>query len=94
MPFKVENIVRKREIACYKQFLLALQYFLELYIFSVSQNVALYGNGLRSNGNRRNLWLPALLLFQKCFQNAQSLKVVIIMIILDSTARKTTELTM
>ena len=32
----MENIVRKGEIACYKQFLLFLQSFPQLYIFSVS----------------------------------------------------------
>ena len=38
----VENIVRKGEIACYKQFLLFSQCFLQLYIFSA----VLCGNGL------------------------------------------------
>ena len=33
----VENIVRKGEIACYKQFLLFSQCFPQLYIFSVSK---------------------------------------------------------
>ena len=37
-----ENIVRKGEIACYKQFLLFSRSFPQLYIFSV----ALYVNGL------------------------------------------------
>ena len=32
-----ENIVRKGEIACYKQFLLFWQSFPKLYIFSVSK---------------------------------------------------------
>ena len=34
VPYRVENIVRKGEIACYKQFLLFSQWFLQLYIFS------------------------------------------------------------
>ena len=37
MPYRVENIVRKGEIACYKQFLLFSQSFPQLYIFSVSK---------------------------------------------------------
>ena len=41
----VENIVRKGEIACYKQFLLYSQCFLQFYIL-VYQNAALCGNGL------------------------------------------------
>ena len=45
MPHSVENIVRKGEIACYKQFLLFSQCFLQL-ISLVRQNVTLSGNGL------------------------------------------------
>ena len=41
----VENNVRKREIACYKQFLLFSQCFLQLYIFSASK-CTIVGNGL------------------------------------------------
>ena len=42
----VENIVRKGEVACYKQFLLFRQCFPQLYTVSlVCQNVALCGNG-------------------------------------------------
>ena len=41
----VENIVREGEIACYKHFLLFLQCFPQLYIFSASKCV-LCGNGL------------------------------------------------
>ena len=37
VPFRIENIVRKGEIACYKQFLLSSQYFPKLYIFSASK---------------------------------------------------------
>ena len=48
MPYRVGNIVRKGEIACYKQFLLFSQCFLQLYILSVS-NAALCGGGLREN---------------------------------------------
>ena len=34
---QMENIVRKGEIACYKQFFLFSQCFPQLYIFSVSK---------------------------------------------------------
>ena len=34
VPYRVENIMRKTEIACYKQFLLFSQCFPQLYIFS------------------------------------------------------------
>ena len=37
MPYRVENSVKKGEIACYKQFLLFSQCFLQLYIFSASK---------------------------------------------------------
>ena len=37
LPHRVENIVRKGEIACYKQFLLLSQCFQQLYIFSASK---------------------------------------------------------
>ena len=40
-----ENIVRKGDIACNKQFLLFSQCFLHSYIPIVRQNVALCGNG-------------------------------------------------
>ena len=46
MPSRVEKIVRKGEIACYKQFLLFSQCFPELYI---CQNAALCGNRLYEN---------------------------------------------
>ena len=42
----LENMVRKGEIACYKQFLLFSQCFLQLYISLVRQNAVLCGNGL------------------------------------------------
>ena len=45
MPYSVENIVRKGEIACYKQFLLSHNVF-HSYISSVHQNALLCGNGL------------------------------------------------
>ena len=45
MPHRVENIVRKGEIACYKQFLLSHNVF-HRYISLVRQNAALCGNGL------------------------------------------------
>ena len=36
-PYRVENIVRKGERACYKQFLIFSQCFPQLYLFSVSK---------------------------------------------------------
>ena len=44
----MENIVRKGEIACNKQFLLFSQCFPQLYICSVTKNAVLCGNGLRA----------------------------------------------
>ena len=44
MPHKVENIVRKEEIACYNKFLLFSQSFSQLDL--ERQNAALCGNGL------------------------------------------------
>ena len=43
--YRVENIVRKGEIACYKQFLLFSQCFPQLFIL-MRQNAALCDNGL------------------------------------------------
>ena len=37
VQYRVVNVVRKGEIACYKQFLLFSQCFLQLYIFSASK---------------------------------------------------------
>ena len=37
VPYTVDNIKRKGEIACYKQFLLFSHCFLQLYIFSASK---------------------------------------------------------
>ena len=37
MPYRVENIVRKGEIACYQQFLLFSQCFPQLYIYNASK---------------------------------------------------------
>ena len=45
MPYRVENITRKGEIACDKQFLLFSQCF-HSYISLVCQNAILCGNGL------------------------------------------------
>ena len=42
----MENIVRKGEIAYYKQFLLFSHYVFQSYISLVHQNAALCGNGL------------------------------------------------
>ena len=46
VPYRVENIVRKGEIACYKQFLLFSHNVFHSYISLVCQNAALHGNGL------------------------------------------------
>ena len=46
MPHRVENNVRKGEIACFKQFLLFSQCFPQLYISLEHQNAALCGNEL------------------------------------------------
>ena len=51
----VENIVRKGEIACYKQFLLFSQCFLQLSL--VCQNAALCGNGLKFEGLKTWEWI-------------------------------------
>ena len=37
MPYRVENIVKNGEIACYKQFLLFSQCVPQLYVFSASK---------------------------------------------------------
>ena len=50
-----KNIVRKGEIACYKQFLLFSQCFPPLYISLVCQNVALCGNWLMYSAHKRSL---------------------------------------
>ena len=47
MPYKVGNIVRRGEIACYRQFLLFSQFLFHTYLSLVSQNVAMCGNGLK-----------------------------------------------
>ena len=39
VPYRVENIMRKGEIACYKQFLLFSHCFLHSYIYLVPKNV-------------------------------------------------------
>ena len=56
VPYRVENIVRKGEIAWYKQFLLFSQCFPQLYIFSASKCVIVGGNVLKytSIATRRN----------------------------------------
>ena len=53
----VENIVRKEEIVCYKQFLHFSQSFPELYISLVRQNVVLCGNGLTCENNTIHLFV-------------------------------------
>ena len=58
MPYRVENMVRKGEIACYKQFLLFSQCFPQLYISLVRENVALCGNNLNILTEAPNIMLP------------------------------------
>ena len=60
MPYGVENIVRKEEIACYKQFLL----FMQCFSTAIYQNMALCGNGL--NPTFKHLLTAVKLL--SCFQ--------------------------
>ena len=55
MSYRVENIVRKGEIACYKQFLLFSQSFLQLYISLLHQNAALCGIGLSIMVNQEEI---------------------------------------
>ena len=45
VPYRVENMVRKGESACYKQFFLFSHCF-PIYTSLVCQNAALCGNGL------------------------------------------------
>ena len=42
MPYRVENIVRKEEIACYEQFLIFSQCFPQLYILTASKGVIVW----------------------------------------------------
>ena len=46
MPYRVENIVRKGEIACYKQFLLFSQCFPQVSKSLARQNASLCGTSL------------------------------------------------
>ena len=52
MPYRVENIVGKEEIACYKQFLIFSQCFPS---DMVCQNAVLCGNGLKHTIQIRSL---------------------------------------
>ena len=55
---RAENIVRKEEIACYKQFLLFSKVF-HSYISLVRQNAALCGNGFNfftSFDDKKRMW--------------------------------------
>ena len=45
MPYKTENIVKKGQIACYKQFPYSQNVF-HSYISLVRQNLVLCGNGI------------------------------------------------
>ena len=57
MPYLVENIVRKGEIACYKQFLLFSQCFPMLYILSASKcRIVWYGLTISSGSWMKNLF--------------------------------------
>ena len=46
MPYMVENIVRKGEIACYKQYFSFSHNVFHIYISLVRQNETLCGNGI------------------------------------------------
>ena len=46
MPYRVENIVRKGEVSCYKQFLLFSQCFPHRYLFNKSKCGIMCGNEL------------------------------------------------
>ena len=48
MPYRVENILRKEKIACYKQFPIFSQCYPQLYLIS-RQNAALCGKGLNTD---------------------------------------------
>ena len=52
VSYRVESIVRKGEIACYKQFLLSHNVF-HSYISLVRQNAVLGGNGLNIQTNAK-----------------------------------------
>ena len=62
MPCRVENIVRKGEIAFYKQFLLFSQCFPQLYIFSASKCGIVWEwiRVLETARKRKNGWFPAI----------------------------------
>ena len=66
VPYMVENIVRKGEIVCYKQFLLFSQCFPQLYIFSASKcGIVWQWVNSSSFSNLRVAWL--FLRFQSYF---------------------------
>ena len=48
VPDRVENIVRKGEIACNKQFLLFSQCFPQIYLYFSASNAEICGNGLNT----------------------------------------------
>ena len=50
MPYRVDNIVRKGEIACYKQFLLFSLFSTAIYLYCVKmQHCVVMGSLLRQN---------------------------------------------
>ena len=61
MPHRVENMVRKGEIACYKQFLLFSQCFLQLYIEKVTLQIL--GQKVYKNTEKSFLYSKSLLIF-------------------------------
>ena len=75
VSYRVENIMRKGEIACYKQFLLFSQCFLQ-HKFLGRQKASLCRNGLgyrKHCGYRRKCWLPAFSPFPSVFSQASFL---------------------
>ena len=77
MTYRVENIVRKWEITCYKQFLLISQCFPQLHIFSG----ALCGNGSIS-------WSFVYTFFLKCLKSVNPLPHMPILCSSSSAANK------
>ena len=72
MQYRVENIMRKGEIACYKQFLLFSQCF-NSYISLMHQNAALCGNGSNLLPHYRNFQQPCKTLVASIFTFSNSI---------------------
>ena len=71
VSYRVENIVRKAEIACYQQFLIFSQCFPQLY-FLVRQNAASYGNGINDRAERKFLITRKVTIIFSLFHNILS----------------------